>query len=177
MPERVQHYLVISAGVVIALLIAANILLLKTVQEIQKPGVARVTAENTAEVPELPPTSKGVSSKALIREIDRTKREFRDPLDQTLGQLQSLNGNTATLGGFPTVVEQMAASAQSLGDSAASIPGLGKQLRGMNRQIRKLVDYMLGLGAVATSLEKTLQSIQTDIAKIRQCEEKSPNCG
>jgi DNA repair ATPase RecN len=166
-----------SVGIVL-LLVASNIILLQILHDHNgnRATAVETQADQTASVPALPaPTSAG-SSKALLKELNKTKRQINTPLDRALGQLEIMSNSTSTLNELPALLQTVVASMDQLSGATPQLRVVSKQLRSMNKKFRKTSDLVVGFGPVLTDLEKTMHEIQTDTARIRACSEKSAAC-
>lgn len=170
-----QRFVMFTSVVVIVLLVASNVLLLQIVLDDDKqPAVAKQPAQ--AALPELPAPSKSGTSKALLKELDKTQRKFADPLTQAMLQLDSVSSSAATLDQLPVLLQQMVNSTAQLGEVAPKLQDIDKRMRSLNRRITQLSAFAIGLGPVVVDLELTLQAMRDDIAKIRACSEKPDTC-
>lgn len=177
MDARWQRFAVIATVTVVSLLVASNVLLLQLVLE--DDGASAPTAEPAAQgkLPALPqPSSKNGSSKALLKELNKTQRRFEQPLDQALMQLDSVSNSAATLDQLPVLLQEMVASTSSLESVAPELKQLDKRLRSLNRQIDRMSKFALGLSPVLVDLETTMRTMRDDLARIRECTEKPSTC-
>lgn len=170
-----QRFAVITAVAVVALLVASNVLLLTLVLRDDGAEATEPASAQTA-LPQLPAASSGGSSKALLKELDKTKREIKDPLSRALADLSDANANAATLGELPALLQQMVAYSAALEYVAPELESIDSQMRSLNKNMKSMTGFVNGTGAVLVDLERSLQAMQTDIARIRECTEKPDSC-
>lgn len=176
-----RRFAVIASTVVIALLIVSNVLLLTLV--LRDDGGTRtgagvaVPTGKTAVLPTLPqPTPKSSSSKALIKELDKTQKQFAEPIDAALTQLGSVGQSTASLDQLPALLQQMVYSTSELDAVAPGIAKLDRRMRSLNREITRMTSFSVGLGPVIVDLVKTMREMRTDLGRIRTCTETPSAC-
>lgn len=170
-----QRFAVISVVAVVALLVVSNVLLLSLVLRDDGSKKPEPAATQTA-LPQLPTASSGGSSKALLKELDKTKSEIKDPLARALTDLSDVNANAATLGELPALLQQVVAYSAAFENVYPELRNIDKQMRSMNKYLRSTSGFVNGTGATLVDLERALQAMQTDIAKIRECTEKPDSC-
>lgn len=173
-----QRFAVFASVIVIALLVASNLLLLVLVlrDDDAAPGKV-VAAQTTKALPALPaPTAKSTGSKALLRELRRTQRGFAEPIDAALGQLGAMSSSTATLDQLPVLLQEMVVSTSNLDAVAPGLQQIDKRMRSLNRQIKRMSSFMVGLGPVMVDLETIMREMRDDLDKIRVCNESPSAC-
>lgn len=172
-----QRFTVIATVAVIALLIMSNALLLTLVLRDDEAGDAKPASAQTS-LPQLPASSSGSggSSKALLKELDKTKSELKDPLTRALTDLSNVTNSTASLGDLPVLLQQMVAYSAAFQEVAPKLQSIDKHMRSLNKNINSMTAFVNGTGAVLVDLERAMQAMQNDIAKIRECTEKPDSC-
>lgn len=171
MDQLWQKVVVGASLAAVMLLLVANFLLLSILSEDEKTPVA------AAEIPALKTPTSGNANRALAEELDRTGRRLQTPLERTLMEIQSMGSSTATLQSLPVLLEQMIAETEELSGVAPQFTASAKRLKSIEREFKRLSGYTEGLGGVLVDLEKTMQTMSADIARIRQCTEKPSSCG
>lgn len=170
-----QRFTIIATVAVIALLVTSNVLLLTLVMRDDETAAVQPAAAQ-AELPALPASSSSGSSKALLKELDSTKREIKDPLTRALTDLSSMNSSTATLGELPLLLQQMVNSTATLQVVGPELQSIDKRMRSLNKNLSQMTGFVNGTGAVLVDLEQTMRAMRTDIARIRECTEKPDSC-
>lgn len=170
-----QRFAIASVAAVIALLIASNVLLLSLVLGDDHDAVSAKQTPQAA-LPALPAPSQSGTSKALLKELDKTKKQFKEPVSQALADLQSVSSSTTTLDQLPYLLQEMIASTATLEDVAPELRALAKRMKSLNAQITRMSKFTVGLGPVITDLELTMHTMRDDIARIRVCTEKPDTC-
>lgn len=165
-----------SIGIVV-LLIITNVLLLQIVRkDDESPASSKVAQSEQAAVPSLPaPTSAG-TSRSLLKELNQTKRQFQTPIEQALGQLEIMSTSTATLYELPALLQSLLASMNEFSGATPQLRSVSKRLRSIDKEFKSTSDLVVGFGPVLTDLEKTMNEIQADTARIRTCTEKPGTC-
>jgi hypothetical protein len=172
-----QKLLLAASIGVVMLLIITNILLLQIVREDDaSPTSSKVAPSEQAAVPSLPAPSNAGTSRALLKELNQTKRQFRTPLEQALGQLEIMSTSTATLYELPTLLQSLLASMNEFSGAAPQLRAVSKRLKSIDKEFKSTSDLVVGFGPVLTDLEKTMQEIRADTARIRACTEKPGSC-
>lgn len=172
-----QRALIAAAIGILLLLILSNLLLLQIVRgDDASPSSASVAEGNPESLPTLPTPSGGSSSRALLKELNQTKRQFRTPLEQALGQLESMNTSTATLQSLPALLESLVVSMSELSGATPQLRTVAKKLNSIDKEFKRTSALAEGFGPVLTDLVKTMNEIQSDTARIRVCTEKPSSC-
>ena len=172
-----QKVIVAATITVVALLITSNVLLLQIVRSDNKDQSASVnTKADPSALPALPPASGNGSSRALLNELDRTKRQFKKPLNRTLDELTLISNSTASLGELPVLLQRMVDSVDIFAAAAPELRTVSKQLKSMNKEFKSTSALVVGFGPVLTDLEKTIREIEANTARIRACTEKPTSC-
>lgn len=121
-------------------------------------------------------TSGKGTSRELLKELDRTKKQLKTPLDQALTQLESVNGSAGSLDSLPVLLEQLIAATTQFADAAPELAVISKQLKSMNKRLKTTSDFAVGLGPVLVDIEQTLKQIQANTAQLLVCEQKPASC-
>lgn len=172
-----QRFVVISTAAVIALLIASNVLLLQIVMDDDATAVRGAdNAKTQVALPQLPSPSKGGSSRALLKELDKTQKQFEEPLNNALTQLDSVSASAMALDQIPALLERMIVTTAAFGDAAPELYALAKRMRSINRQIIRMTKFVVGLGPMMVDLQSTMRSMREDLDRIRVCTESPESC-
>ncbi|MBI4898111.1 MAG: hypothetical protein HY827_07065 [Actinobacteria bacterium] len=172
-----QRFAVGSVAAVLALLVMSNALLLKmALDDDPVANTDNSSQKQQTALPSLPPPSSNGSSKLLLKELNKTKRQFKEPVSQALADLQSVSSSAGTLDQLPALLNEMIASTATLEDVAPQLRALVRRIRSLNRQITRMSKFTTSLGPVVTDFEVKLRDMSDDLDRIRQCTEKPSTC-
>lgn len=171
MSPEASKFVAFVAIASLALLLSANVLLWRVVQDDDKGPAA-----TQASAPALPAPTKAGTSRALLRELDKTSRRFGKPLDEVLNNLDGLTASAASLDQLTLQLGELNASAAQLGDAGPAMRDAAKRIKSMSRQFKTLSNFLTGLGPVLVDIEKSLTEMTDDLDRIRVCTEKPSSC-
>lgn len=162
--------------VVILLLAASNVMLYQLLSDSKSENEAVASAQSVARVPNLPEAKSSSASKELLKELDATQRQVKQPLDQALFSLDSLGSTAANIEGFRAQFNSVAATTEEFADTAPELRSAAKRTKTMQRQFNQISEFVYGLGPLLTDWSKSLKQIQNDVAQIKACDANPSQC-
>lgn len=160
-----QRLRVVAVVAILALLVTSNVLLLDIADDPEPRQTAASTPGDGDAPPPLPPTSGQGSSRALLRELERTQRELIAPLARVVQEIQALRVTASAVQPLPDLLGRVAASTSGLSTIG---PDLGRLAGGVGEleRIRRIAAALNQEASGLSALDARFAGIQQSLARI-----------